>query len=566
VARGRALGELYHRALEEVRRPDDAVDGKAWLAEQERALARQYLTPALGELARGMISGDNVALLLARIALYHRDFATAEQLAHAVAAHTPGSSDARKLAADAAYSAAVEALDHGDSSAARPRLERATKLYAEASDVARSDASVYQAAAEAWLQLAEIDFRRGVRSRDPLDRAIQLIDRGALVADPDDAPSYTTKSYVLLLRYRTPLLVSQKEKRPLLDAVAQAATRAVQLDQEDAHAWTALGTAHLYRGSHDSYHGAPGAPWWNRARDEFTQALAIRPDDPWAHNDLGLAHRWLGVGLAKTGYDPTSEYEQALHSYQRASAIDSQYLHACTNQAELHTLSAEYDDEIGTDPQSAVEKAGLAGERCLTIDKMFYSVLDTLARAELARANYLVEHSSSPADELARARGYLDRSEVVLPEHMNLWYQRVIAARIEATSLQRRHADPTRSIATGRADLVEALRLIPDSALSYVEAARLDLVEAAWLAHADSAAASLLVKARADAEKATLLDPLLPEAQLVAAEACLQLAAAQRSCTVAHEGITHAASARKLNARLTGLQTVLDSLSKLCPP
>ena len=59
VARGRALGELYHHAFEEARRSGD----KTWLAARERELDAQYLAPALAELERGRGAGDATALL-----------------------------------------------------------------------------------------------------------------------------------------------------------------------------------------------------------------------------------------------------------------------------------------------------------------------------------------------------------------------------------------------------------------------------------------------------------------------------------------------------------------------
>ena len=49
------------------------------------------------------------------------------------------------------------------------------------------------------------------------------------------------------------------------------------------------------------------------------------------------------------------------------------------------------------------------------------------------------------------------------------------------------------ALATGRAALREALRLKPDYADSYVEAARLDLVEAAWAARGGRSAGAILL-------------------------------------------------------------------------
>jgi serine/threonine-protein kinase len=163
AARGRALGELYHCAVEDARRAGD----RAWLDGRIRALQAQYLTPALADLDRsraaGLDAGDDPETLAALLALYRGDYAAAESLALSLsaAARAAWLTGALKIAADAAYAAALVDFDHGRYDAARPRLEHATTLYAQAADAARSDATVLQATAEAWLQRAELDHRQG---------------------------------------------------------------------------------------------------------------------------------------------------------------------------------------------------------------------------------------------------------------------------------------------------------------------------------------------------------------------------------------------------------------------
>jgi len=559
AALGLALGELYHAALEDAHRSGD----KTWLVRRERELDQQYLMPALVELTLSRGSGEAAELLEALVALYRRDFATAEQRALAVVERAPGLVDARKLAADAAYAAAVEAFDHGDYDTARPALERATTRYAEASDVARSDASLYVAASQAWLQRAELDVRQGRSPREPLERALDILDGRALRADPDDASAYLTKSYVLLRWYRTLSLAAQEDRRSLLDRIAQAAARAVEIDPRNVRALDSLGNAYVYRGRHEQYTGGQGEVWYDRALNELGEALTIQPGDPRANNDLGTAHRWLGANLGDAGRDPLPEYAAALRSYERASAIDPLYLSACINQADLHATIAEHDDASAIDPRPAVDSARRAGERCLAIDPKYYAVLDTLAQAELAHAHYLVETGGDPGEALARARDYLDRSELLAPGHMELWFHRAVGSRLQAAWLLRQGGEPASAIAAGRAALNAALHLLPGSAFSYLEAARLDLLEAARAVQVGSRSAELLSRARADAERAIALDPHLAEAKLAAAEACLQIATAHISRAVVERGIDYVDQALARNARLPRAQTVRLALLRL---
>ncbi len=559
AARGRVLGELYHRALEEARRSNG--DQKL-LAHQQQQLEEQYLKPALIELEQGPTSGEDVALVKARIALYRRDFAAAEKLAREVAQHDSGSAEARQLAAEAAYTAALEQLDRGQYDAAREGLERASTSYVEATEIARSDASLYEAAAQTWLQRAETEFRQGHEPPELLEHALDVIDR-ALYADPEAASAYTTKAYVLLSKHRLLSTKNPDDERRLLDLIEQAARHAVELDPNDASAWTSLGIAHIYRGRNESEKGSQSELWWKYALEEFGKTLAIQPNDVQAHNGLGMAHRYLGTQLAKLGRDPMPEFQEALRSYERATTLDPQFLKAWTNKIDLYVTIAEDQLAAGIDPRSTVDSALRAGEHCLEIDPHFYVELDNLTQTQLALASYLLETGGDPTTALTRARDYIDRTEKAQPKDRKVWFRRLAAAAIEATFRASHDLDPTRSVATGRAALKEALRLGPSSAYYDVEAAHLDLAEARWAARTAHEETRLLTKALADAENAIAHDGQFAMAQLTAAEVCLEMAKAQRSRSVITRGIDHVTKALGLNPQLHKAQAVRDELSRL---
>ena len=560
AARARALGELFHETLEEAHRSG----GSAWLAQRQQALVEQYLTPALAEVDRSRTWDNDANLLEAQVALYRRDFASAEKQALAVVARSPGLSDARKLAADAAYGGALAAFDHGDYDAARSGFDRAVSFYEQASDVARSDPSLYEAAAGTWLQRGEVDDRQGRSPRESIEHALDAIEH-ALRADPDDGPVYTTKAFVLLLGWRTPALQAS-DQRAQLDSVAQAATHAVEIDRRNVQAWDALGYAHVQRGGYEETHGEDGTPWWNRALDEFDAALAIQPQAPQTHNERGTAHKCIGDSLGQTGHDPLPEYQAALHNYEFALTLYPHYVNACANQVELHASIAEYEDAIDGDPQPAADNARRIGEHCLEIDPNYYQPLDSMARAQLALAHHISEIGGDPTSALANTHRYLDRVEKLRPEHPQTWFSRLVAADTEAKFRMRQGADPTSAIAAGRAALDQMLRLIPDSDISYVEAARLGLVEAAWTARTGRNSEAVLARARADSEKAIAINHKRADAQLVAAEVCLQIATAQPSRAVVDAGVAYVDQALALNPRLHAAQTVRSALLRLTSP
>ena len=508
AARGRALGELYHRAIEEARRSGD----KTWLAAREKELDQQYLVPALAELERARGAVDSSALLDVLIALYRRDYATAKTRALEIARTTPWVYESKKLAADAIYAAAVVDVDRGNYDAARPQLEEASALYAQEAEIARSDATVYEAAAQARLERAEIDLRQSHPTKQALDDAGVVIDR-AIVADPDTATAYTTKTYILLRRWRAK--VDGTNVRPVLEQAGSAAEQAVRLDPTDAGAWDALGTVHVTRGIYDEYHGGKGEPWWRRSLDEFAKALAIRPNDPWTNNDLGTAHRWIGNTLAGSGGDPMPEFRAALEGYQRATSIDPAYVFAWANQADLAATLADYLLDHGGDPSDAVDEAVRTGERGLAIDPSLVNFLISMAAAELVRAQHLIGVSADPAPMLAASRDYLDRADKLRPNNLTTWLFRARAGRLEAGWLLSQHGDARAALSLAHVASEKAMELAPTSSASWIERAEVELV------------AGELAAARADADKAIALDIHEPTAKVVAAS--VQLALAERT-------------------------------------
>ncbi len=301
----------------------------------------------------------------------------------------------------------------------------------------------------------------------------------------------------------------------------------------------------------------------NRALGEIGKALAIQPDDLAANNDLGVVHRRLGIYFSWTGRDPIPEYQAALRSYERVMKIDPQNARACSNQVDLQVGIADYDNKIGVDPRSALADARRMGERCLASAPKSYFLLDNLAQVDLAVAYDLVQTGGDPTMALASARGYLDRAENVQIDTTTIWYHRLIAATLEAMFWLREGADPTRAIATGRAALDEALRRFPRSVGSHVEAARLDLVEAAWVAHTPGEKMPILTRALANAEKAIADRDPSGMAALTAAKVCLQIATAQPTRAVIQRGIDYLAEAQRHNPRFAEAPTIRAALERL---
>jgi serine/threonine-protein kinase len=543
AARGRALGELYHRALEDARRSGDP----AWLLQRKKELEQKYLGPALVELERSRADGESTgdtSALEALVALYRQDYAGAEQRALATVARAPWLFETRKIAADAAYEAAVEKFDRGSYDEARAGLEHASSLYAQAAEVARSDASVHEAAAEAWLKHADVDARQGRPLKDAVDRAVASSDRAA-TCDPRNALAYTTKALTLLQWERSGGLDGAERLR-LFDRVAAAAARAVEVDPRDAAAWEALGYAHINRGTFAMFYGNDPLPWLDKARDEIGTALRLQPNYPWANNDLGIVHRWIGTDAEEKGGDPIPEYEAALRAYERAVTLDPRFLFAWENEIDIQSAIAQHQLGQGRDPTAAVEVARHACERALAIDPNYARALDNLALAEIALAEYRVLAGLDPSEPLQLLRGHLSDSLAKSPGRAMPYIYRLVAARIEGRHARVHGRDPAEAVRLGRSALRDALQLEPDCVQCFIHAAQLDLVEAG---PADIAAIN---RALAHARHAVKLNPTGADAQTVAAQACLRLAVAQDGQVARgalRDGLAYVNAALKVDAR-----------------
>jgi eukaryotic-like serine/threonine-protein kinase len=560
AARGQVLGELYRRALEEVR----GSGGPAWVEERKRELEQRYLVPAAAQLvlsSQAGASNHDRGLLEARIALYRRDLVAAEQGAGAVARREPGSSEARELAAAAAYESGVGLFDRGEYDAALPELERAADLYAKALEIARSDPSLYDAAAQTWLQRAEIERTKSRSPHVPLQRARELVDR-ALEADPESSSAYTTLAYVFLRIYQT----SQKppeEELQLLKLTEQAAQRAVQCSPQNAMAWSALGNAHISRGGHEQYYNGKGRPWFLLGHDEFAKALAIHPQDPRTHNQLGAAQYWLANDLESTGRDPMPQYQAALGSYERSLAIDPKYVKAWVNQLEAYTSIAEHQANLGIDPRLATEQAQRAGRHYLAINPGYPLALEKMARAWLVLAHHLVNTDRDPSAPLTAAHGLLEEAAKRAPDRFDLWFLRLLAATTQAKHLLRRGDDPSNAISAGHTAARESSQIEPTSALLYMESARLGLVEAEWVAQAGKPSAAVLARACTDIAKAIEIDGNLGDARLVAAEVHLQMATIRPVRDLIDAGVTRVDEALAIKPTLRRAQAVRAALLQL---
>src|SRR5262249_26378500 len=160
------------------------------------------------------------------------------------------------------YAAALDDAAHGRYREALRALDRATARYDKASEVLRSDASLFEAAAQVWLEHAEVTLRVGESARASVHRALDLVSRAPRAA-PGLASAYPLEASTLLRIHRTRALRTAGAPRELAERVASTATIAAELDPLNARAWDGLGNAYAVRGLDEP--GGSAEVWWTRA-------------------------------------------------------------------------------------------------------------------------------------------------------------------------------------------------------------------------------------------------------------------------------------------------------------
>ncbi|MCY1040102.1 protein kinase [Corallococcus sp. bb12-1] len=521
-ALGRVLGERYHLALEDARRSG----GAAWVAERQRGLEQAWLGPALQSLERSRgLTLESPRYLEGLIAFYRQDLAAAERAALEAVAQAPWLPEARKLAGDVAYARAMDLLERGDYPLARTGLLEAVGRYEQAVEVGRSDARGYEALAEAWLQVSELDRREGRSRSASLGRAEAAADQ-ARVADPDRASVHTRKAQVLMNQYRRVNFQREPDARDAKTLLAQwlhAARRAVELDPRDVLAHDSLGYAFFMQGLRQARDQEAPEASWEEASRWLSRAIELQPRYPWALNDLGLVHRWRGNYQREHGQDPMPAYARAEQSLREAVRADPKYLFAHSNLTELYAAMASYRQARGQSPEEELRRARESGAAALALDGRFHAVLDHLAAAELTYAHFLFDAGSLPGPSLSRVLQQVERALELNATSDRALLHRAGAHLLEARQAMREARDPTAALARGRQALAGAYRVAPTCADCRVLGSTLELTAAEHARAQGRASLPPLQQALSEARQAVAAYPY-PETHLALARACWRLA------------------------------------------
>lgn len=475
---GRALGELYNRALEDARKSGDAT----YFAKRKKELDEQYLAPALMHLERCRgLATVSASYLEGLIHFYNRRYDQALEQAALARKTTPWLYEAAKLEGDVYLARALDAKDRGDNENAEKDFDKAVEYYGQAADIGRSDHQVYEALAEAWIRQEEMDLYRGRDPKVKLEKALAAADK-SLLAAPKESSGYTKKAfaYYFQAQYAQGHGASREEVERFLRSQIEAGQDAIKATPADAYTQEIAGVAYLRLAEYRQDLGETVDELLNQAIKHTEEAIRLNPNFPWALNDYGYAFGLLGIEKKRKNENPQEALQKAVETTKAAAQIDPQYLIAFNNASIWLNELAEWQVEHGENPEKNIAQAVEMADHAIELNKNHPLAYGNSGLSYLWATMYRVD---AGIDGREQARAAIERFEGLLKIDPNILHaQRFLArAYFLLAKLERIHGgSPEKSLEAGERVIERCYRIDAGNAHCKIVDSELQSERAEW--------------------------------------------------------------------------------------
>lgn len=557
---GQALGELYRQELDAAQRIGDDRARE----ERKRRAEHEYLEPALRCLRESSAAdADSRTFLEALMALYEKRYEEAAAKARQASAEAPWLYETKKLEGDAQYAEGNDRKAVGDREAALVEYLRAVDAYRSAAETARSDPSVHEAEAEAWIQMMEVEQQRGLSPKRAFEGALAACDR-ALGASPRSGSAHSKKAWAY---WRWGVYENGRGEDPTetMEKAIVSASEANRADPDDATALEFLGISYAFIGLHEVKHGLPALYSWEQAIRYLAQATEANPTFAWAWNDLASVFFMKGAYLRSQGIDARADLERGLEFTQKAIKSDPRYAYPLSNLGDMYSSQAEDEIRHGLDPRPSIERGLAACMKSIAIDPNSGIAYVNMGSSHLNLATYELYSGASPEASLGRALEQFEhalRLDATAPETL----QKLSAAhRMMALHRMALQADATSELDESRAAARRAIELDPDDSQSYLMLAELALVASRWATQRGEDPRSALDQADSSLRFALQINPASADIYRALAELALRRSerrAARRESPrdEVATGLTMVEMALSINPRMPVLTAIQGAL------
>jgi serine/threonine-protein kinase len=509
-AMGRALGEVYRKALEATRRISDPEQKKARIQQIEA----DYRDPALQHLrAAAGVELEAPEYVEGLIAFYEGKHDEALKKAREALARAPWLYEAEVLVGDTHYAVGSQwrpdsAFDYDKMMA---HFTPAAEAYRRAASMARSDPAVHEAECELGFHFLSADGRRGVSPRDSFERAKPACDQAVLTSSKRGS-SHTKRVMVYAGFAHYPGAESPQTMRDVFAKTIELAEQAANKNPDDAMAQWVLGFTwfSLLNAGGTLEHDPLQAV--DKGIIAYTRALALDPQFLWATRELGVMYWWKAAEENERGVDAIPSLERALEQYARTvalapSSFKNYRLDACyALWVWVQVLVAR-----GERPDAVVERAIPACEAGKAQGIPNHNLDEALGWIYIHKARYELDAGIDPSASIDSALQSLGAAEKIracncLPQ------MRAIAYGLAAQRAMEQGEDPEPSLRKAREAFPKSVDALPGCihpSLAHqppVVRAELDLIGIRWAMKKGKAtaghfeAALDLVRPRQDAE------------------------------------------------------------------
>lgn len=474
AALGRTLGELYRRAREAV----ESEGSASMQPDRMRAIEAQWLVPAKNHLRRAIaMSSIERPFEEALLALYSRRYDDAQQKAEKALAERGWLYEAKKIAGDAHFARGFEHKLRGELEAASKEYVIAEQLYSEASEMARSDASLHAAVANVWLEQMGLAMLAG-RSPSPAIEHVQRACDHALRADARWVEVFDT----LYRAFRTHAYFEMERGGQPTKWFEKMYTSGLELQKlrpKDARPYNLMAQAGLLRLSYEIRRGTFNQGLFDEVERNAGRGMEINAQSVETWVTIGHVHQIAALGRMLRDEDARTRFEAAIAAFERVIALDPSDPHAAYPAAARTYLELlQHEHRRGRSIDAIVPEALRLVDRAIVLNATDGSPYRLRAAMRLTQAELAVAEGHA-ADRILDAV-HEDLSHVLQGSTNDAEAHRLLAAmhRLRAESMFEQGADPLFEIAAAQADYERAIAIDAHNPENDVEAVRLLLVRA----------------------------------------------------------------------------------------
>ncbi|HVK67047.1 MAG TPA: hypothetical protein VM694_21325, partial [Polyangium sp.] len=400
-ALGRAIGEIFRRALAETRRITNEEERKKKVEELERALR----DPALGHLRAALAAKIEVpAYAEGLIALYEGKNEAAIAKAKEAFEKAPWMYEAKKLEADALFAEGSKYRHDAasDWDKMKSYFDPAGAAYEVAAEMGRSDPEVHRAACELWEKTGWAAMQKGLPFDTPFGAAEAACNR-AIRSSSREGRARVQRALVLTSRGFAHYLrgdVSADMVPPIDDAL-RAAEESAAANPADVMAHYAVAQAHYTRT--ELLFALDRDASMAEAIRAYERVLALDPRFTWAVNELGIAYLSEAGNEVMKGNDGSTLLRSAIRQFEQAMAIDPAFTLPTARRLQALRMLIESEIERGHAAEQTLEDLFAAVAHFEKTGASAWAVAYWNARAERLRAHHALAFGGDPRGASGKA-------------------------------------------------------------------------------------------------------------------------------------------------------------------